>query len=277
MELAQPIEIISGEEYELRAYTNAAEALTDIPGLGAVNSLSGNQSGLGAGQQVAANFGLGSSRTVTLVNGRRFVGSQSPVGGAGSGLAVDLNNIPSALIDRVEILPVGGAAIYGADAIAGVINFILKDDYEGAELTYNTFDYAGMDTDTSFNFTIGGNFADGRGNIVINAQVEDRGQVFYDQANQRIAQCEDGFFFENPNDSGQDIFGQKGTLYDAPLSAAYDLGYADAQGRRTFGDNGGHICSTLISNPSEGVVTQYGFNELGGDFGQVYGLSLIHI
>jgi hypothetical protein len=271
LELAQPIEIISGEEYELRAYTNAADALTDIPGLGAVNSLSGDQSSLGAGQQVAANFGLGSSRTVTLVNGRRFVGSQSPVGGAGSGLAVDLNNIPSALIDRVEILPVGGAAIYGADAIAGVINFILKDDYEGAELTYNTFDYAGMDTDTSFNFTIGGNFADGRGNIVINAQVEDRGQVFYDQANQRIAQCEDGFFFENPNDPGQDIFGQKGTLYDASLSAAYDLGYADAQGRRTFGDNGGHICSTLISNPSEGVVTQLGFNELGGDFGQSYG------
>ena len=59
LELAQPIEIISGEEYELRAYTNAADALTDIPGLGAVNSLSGNQSGLGAGQQVEANFGLG--------------------------------------------------------------------------------------------------------------------------------------------------------------------------------------------------------------------------
>jgi iron complex outermembrane receptor protein len=136
LDLAQPVTIISGEEYELRAYTNAASALTDIPGVGSVNSLSGDQGGLGAGQQIAANFGLGSSRTVTLVNGRRFVGSQSPVGGAGSGLAVDLNNIPSALIDRVEILPVGGAAIYGADAIAGVVNFVLKEDYEGAEFTY---------------------------------------------------------------------------------------------------------------------------------------------
>jgi iron complex outermembrane receptor protein len=84
LDLAQPVTIISGEEYELRAYTNAASALTDIPGVGSVNSLSGDQGGLGAGQQIAANFGLGSSRTVTLVNGRRFVGSQSPVGSAGS-------------------------------------------------------------------------------------------------------------------------------------------------------------------------------------------------
>ena len=170
LELAQPVTIISGEEYEIRAYTNAAEALTDVPGVGSVNSLSGDQSGLGAGQQVASNFGLNSGRTVTLINGRRFVGSQSPTGGAGSGLAVDLNNIPTALIERVEILPVGGAAVYGADAIAGVVNFILKDDFEGAEFTYNGYDYAGMDEDSSFNFTIGGNFADGRGNIVINAQ-----------------------------------------------------------------------------------------------------------
>ena len=116
LELAQPVTIITGDEYRARAYTNAASALTDLPEVGSVNSLAGDQGGLGAGQQVASNFGLGSGRTVTLVNSRRFVGSQSPTGGAASGLAVDLNNIPSALIERVEILPVGGAAVYGADA-----------------------------------------------------------------------------------------------------------------------------------------------------------------
>ena len=270
LELAQPVTIISGEEYEIRAYTNAAEALTDVPGVGAVNSLAGDQAGLGAGQQVASNFGLNSGRTVTLVNGRRFVGSQSPTGGAGSGLAVDLNNIPTALIERVEILPVGGAAVYGADAIAGVVNFILKDDFEGAEFTYNGYDYAGMDDDSSFNFTIGGNFADGRGNIVINAQVEDRGQVFYDQSNDRIQNCDAGFFHENPKDAGQDIFAQRGSLYDQSLSNGFDQGLADAQGRRSFGDNGLNMCSTLVSNPNEGLMTLYGYNEVGGDFG-VYG------
>jgi iron complex outermembrane recepter protein len=120
LELAQPVTIISGEEYELRAYTNAAEALRDLPEITTVNSLAGDQGGLGAGQQVASNFGLNSGRTVTLVNGRRFVGSQSPTGGAGSGLAVDLNNIPSALIERVEILPVGGAAVMGQMPLLGL-------------------------------------------------------------------------------------------------------------------------------------------------------------
>ena len=169
LEMAQPITIISGDEIRQRAYTNAASALTDLPEVGSVNSLSGDQGSMGAGQQVAANFGLESDRTVTLVNGRRFVGSQSPTGGAGSGLAVDLNNIPSAMIERIEVVPVGGAAVYGADAIAGVVNFILKDDFEGAEISVNQYDYAGMDSDNSFNLTIGGNFADGRGKIVLNA------------------------------------------------------------------------------------------------------------
>lgn len=266
LELAQPVTIITGEEYAARAYTNAAQALTDLPEVSSVNSLSGDQGGLGAGQQVASNFGLGSARTVTLVNGRRFVGSQSPTGGAGSGLAVDLNNVPSALIERVEILPVGGAAVYGADAIAGVVNFILKDDFEGAELTVNQYDYAGMDTDTGFNLTIGGNFADGRGNIVLNAQVEDRGQVFYDQANDRIRNCTNGFFYENPQDADQDLYGNVGYLYDQELSSGYDYnGLSDDQGRRTFGDNGLHICPTLVSNPNEGLPTPYGWNEVGLD------------
>ena len=57
LELAQPVTIISGEEYAKRAYTNAAQALTDLPEVGSVNSLAGDQSGLGAGQQVASNFG----------------------------------------------------------------------------------------------------------------------------------------------------------------------------------------------------------------------------
>ena len=91
LDMAQPVTIISGDEFKIRGYTNAAQALTDLPEVSSVNSLSGDQSSQGAGQQVASNFGLNSARTVTLVNGRRFVGSQSPTGGAGYGLAVDLN------------------------------------------------------------------------------------------------------------------------------------------------------------------------------------------
>ena len=263
LDMAQPVTIISGDEFRNRAYTNAAQALTDLPEVSSVNSLSGDQSSQGAGQQVASNFGLNSARTVTLVNGRRFVGSQSPTGGAGSGLAVDLNNIPSALIDRVEIVPVGGAAVYGADAIAGVVNYVLKDDFEGAEFSLNRNDYSGMEDDFSFNLTIGGNFADGRGNIVFNAQVEEKGQVFYDQANARIQNCSQGFWFENPNDADQDLYATVGTLYDSELESTRGAEFQNDEGKRSFGDRGGDLCAYLVSNPVEGLLTAGGDNEVG--------------
>ena len=147
-DVAQPVTIIYGEEYDNRGYTNAADALFDVPGIGVTNSLTsgsggnfGNQSTLSVGQSLANNFGLGSGRTLVLINGRRFVGSTSPFGSGGGGNAVDINNIPSQMIDRVEILNAGGSAIYGSDAIAGVINYVLKDNYEGsnASLVYDDF------------------------------------------------------------------------------------------------------------------------------------------
>ena len=184
-EVAQPITIIYGEEYENKGYTNAADALFDVPGIGVTNSLTngsgggfGNQSQLSVGQALANNFGLGSGRTLVLVNGRRFVGSTSPFGSGGSGNAVDINNIPSVMIDRVEIVNAGGSAVYGSDAIAGVINYVLRDDYEGAAMTLTYDDFAGLASDTSFQAVLGGNFADGKGNMVMNFQYEDIGTVF---------------------------------------------------------------------------------------------------
>ena len=184
-EVAQPVTIIYGEEYENRGYTNAADALFDVPGIGVTNSLTsgsggsfGNQSQLSVGQALANNFGLGSGRTLVLVNGRRFVGSTSPFGSGGSGNAVDINNIPSVMIDRVEIVNAGGSAVYGSDAIAGVINYVLKDDYEGAAMTLVYDDYAGLSSDVSFQAVMGGNFAGGKGNMVMNFQYEEIGTVF---------------------------------------------------------------------------------------------------
>ena len=263
LDMAQPVTIISGDEFKTLGYTNAAQALTDLPMVTTVNNLSGDQSSQGSGQQVASNFGLNSARTVTLVNGRRFVGSQSPTGGAGRGLAVDLNNIPSALIDRIEIVPVGGAAVYGADAIAGVVNYILKDDFEGAEFNLNQSSYGGMESDISFNLTIGGNFADGKGNIVFNAKIEEQGEVFYDQANSRIQNCTDGFWYENPNDAGQDNFATLGHTYPETLESTRGASLQDANGQRAYGDLNGDMCRHLTSNPIEGLLTSAGDNETG--------------
>ena len=108
----------------------------DLPGVGVSNSLTagtgsngfGNQSQLSVGQAIANNFGLGSGRTLVLVNGKRYVSSAAlPFGTPQGGGAVDLNNIPSIMIERVEVVNAGGSTnVYGSDAIAGVINYILK-------------------------------------------------------------------------------------------------------------------------------------------------------
>lgn len=107
-----------------------------------------------------------------LVNGLRFVGS----GASATGPAVDLNNIPAALVDRVDVVTGGASAVYGSDAIAGVVNFILKDDFEGFQLDVtDRLSAAGWDGNT-FNsaLTVGGNFADGRGNAVISLSYTNR-------------------------------------------------------------------------------------------------------
>ena len=84
-----------------------------------------------AGQAAASLRGMGPSATLTLINGRRIAPSSFA---AGTQNFVDVNAIPLAAIERVEILATGASAIYGADAVAGVINYILKKDFTGAEL-----------------------------------------------------------------------------------------------------------------------------------------------
>ena len=184
-EVSQPVTIIYGEEYENRGYTNASEALFDVPGVEIVNtvntplgSFNNNQASGGIGQSLASNFAIGSGRTLVLVNGKRFVSAISPEGAAGFGNAVDINNIPSALIERVEIVNAGGSAVYGADGIAGVMNFILRDDFEGSELNIVYDDYAGLSSDLSAQYVFGGNFGDGAGNITVSYQYEEIGTVY---------------------------------------------------------------------------------------------------
>lgn len=104
--------------------------------------------------------GLGTGRSLVLVDGRRA----QPVNAA---LAVDVNTIPSAAIARVEVISGGAAATYGPDAMAGVVNFHLKRDFEGVEVNYQTgFTEAGDGEESRADVLIGGNFDDGRGNAM---------------------------------------------------------------------------------------------------------------
>ena len=131
----QPIQVISSETFDKRGFTNVADALNELPSSGIPVNPIGDQGGFGTGRNFVNIFNLGTNRTLTLVNGRRFVGGNpsSLFTGAGAGGQVDLNVIPTGLVDRIETIQAGGSAVYGSDAIAGVINIITRTEYDGIE------------------------------------------------------------------------------------------------------------------------------------------------
>ena len=134
----EPAIVIGSDQIEERGLTNVGDALEDVPAFGppSSNPVGGQAGSFGAGQTFINFFGLGSQRTLTLVNGRRYVSSNtaSIFGPVAAGSQVDLNTIPSLLVDRLETIAVGGAPIYGSDAIAGTVNIILKDEFDGIKL-----------------------------------------------------------------------------------------------------------------------------------------------
>jgi iron complex outermembrane receptor protein len=118
--------------------------------------------------------GLGPSRTLVLVNGRRFV-----YGGVGGDTAADLNMIPTSMIERVEVMGVGSSTIYGSDAIGGVVNFVTREDYEGAELDLSyTWAEEGDGSIKSARFFAGQSSE--RGYVTFGGELVDQDDVFQD-------------------------------------------------------------------------------------------------
>ena len=137
------------------------------PAIGASSNNPSNQ-----GQANVALRGLGTSRTLVLVDGRRVTPS-NPTG------VVDLNIIPNALIENIEIISGGGSAVYGSDAIAGVVNFRLRNNFQGLELDAQYGQTEREDGQSySVSATAGANFADGRGNAVMSVSYSSRDPVF---------------------------------------------------------------------------------------------------
>ncbi len=136
---------VTSESIEERGITNVLDILNTLPSTGIGATPVGGQASQGAGAAFVNLFDLGSNRTLTVVNGRRFIGgNQATIFGNGApGLQVDLNVLPTAFIDRTEVISVGGAPIYGADAVAGTVNVILKRKYEGLEIDGQYGQYEG--------------------------------------------------------------------------------------------------------------------------------------
>ncbi len=136
-ETATPLTVFKAEEFVKQGLTTAQEVLDRIPAnqssFGSANAVGGNASGLPTGGQASADLrGLGGDKTLVLLNGRRL--ASHPYDGA----SVDLNLIPVAALERVEVLRDGASAIYGTDAIGGVINFITRRSVQQATVTLET-------------------------------------------------------------------------------------------------------------------------------------------
>jgi iron complex outermembrane recepter protein len=165
-----PITVVSGEALQDQGAVNVEEALNQLPQV--TPGLNANVNNGGNGTVSVDVRGLGPSRTLVLVNGRRMVPSNN------TGV-VDLNVINPLLIDRVDVVTGGASATYGSDALGGVVNFVLKKDFEGVELTSQ---YGVTSRGDSQLFTVGGivggNFADNRGNATLAVSYADRSASF---------------------------------------------------------------------------------------------------
>ena len=160
-----PIAIIDSDEIKLSGATSIDKVLNDQPQFVAATNGGATANTVPAGSAAGAAYvnlrGFGPTRSLTLVNGRRFAIF-------GPEQVTDLNTIPTALIERTEVVTGGSSAVYGSDAITGVVNFIMKDDFEGVKVggQYG-FDSSTSTPTFSTDLTIGGNFSEGRGNAVV--------------------------------------------------------------------------------------------------------------
>ncbi len=180
-----PVAVVSGEEFTISGNLNIEQKLAELPQT--LPSFGPSSNNPGDGTARVDLRGLGSSRTLVLVNGRRYI----PATQAG---VVDLNSIPGTLIKQVDVLTGGASAVYGSDALAGVVNFQLVDDFEGVEVT-TLYDVTEEGDGEKFNvdLTMGGNFDNGRGNAVIYTSYSRRDSVFQgDREFSNVALTESG-------------------------------------------------------------------------------------
>ncbi|MFN7129493.1 MAG: TonB-dependent receptor domain-containing protein [Brevundimonas sp.] len=235
---------VTGEQLLTSGQASVIDYLATIPALSnSVVPSDTTGSGLGDGGLDLPNLrSLGSGRTLTLVDGRRHVGSN------GGSLAVDVSTIPRLLIQNVEIVTGGASSVYGADAVSGVINFVLRKDFEGFEVdaNYGQINEDGQDS-TRLSMLMGRNFFDGRLNVYGHAEYEKQDAVTsFDidwiregnyllgiDADPSTAPNDgnvDSMLFKSPRRMDRPVWGQTTLVHTTPLSALNDPDVANFSG-----------------------------------------------
>lgn len=263
-----PVLSLGAEQMQQSGKVNIEDYVSEVAAL--IGSTGGFESTSAAnGTRTGVNSlnmrNLGTNRTLVLVNGRRHVSSVA----TGEPL-VDTNTIPTALVERVDILTGGASAVYGADAVSGAVNFVLKDDFEGFAMRSQGGISSEGDAEEFFaSFVWGSNFAEGRGNVT--ASYEYRKQEVL-QIFERDYGLENRLYIVNnpaefrktddPNVPDRIVAGDRRYIFTAP-DGRYDiLGFNTATGKELkFGD----IKLNARGQPFDQGTAVSGAVSLGGD------------
>ncbi|WP_167765404.1 TonB-dependent siderophore receptor [Brevundimonas sp. S30B] len=237
-----PVQSITSEDFDRSGQTNLTNFLTEVPALsGSLTLQDGADTstpGL-AGLNLLNLRNLGTTRTLVLVNGRRHVASNPGTA------AVDVNAIPVALVERTEVLTGGASAVYGADGVSGVVNFILKDDFEGIDFRAQTgWSDEGGGENYFGTLVLGQNFNEGRGNVTLALEYNrDEALKFTDRSYTRPGNR--FIFIADPDDQTRRIL-------------ANDVRYTDTS-------PGGSVYTNFFTSTTESGVTFLGDGSLFQD------------
>lgn len=200
LESSVPVTTVTGEELFETGNTSVGDLLNDLPAMRSTFSQSNSTRFLGTtGLNLLDLRGLGTQRTLVLVNGRRHVGSDI----LSNAVSPDVNTFPTDLIERIDVVTGGNSAVYGSDAIAGVVNFVLKRNFEGLQVRAQAGDTFEGDAPNHYASVLWGtNLFDNRGNIAVNLEWASQDEFFAsDRENLRTPA---GFVSTDSDPSGSD-------------------------------------------------------------------------
>ena len=243
---AAPVVTVDQEQLQRFATPDLGVILSELPAIGATGTLTGNTAAAGGGNAVAGVSSvdlrrLGLNRTLVLVDGRRHVAA---VGGSAQ---VDISTIPAPLVKRIDVVTGGASAIYGSDAVSGVVNVVLRDDFEGLEFNLSSADSIESVGNQNYSASVVGgfNFGGDKGNVAIFGGIDDLEQTF-------------------ANDIRQ--FNNFGTIVN-PLDTGENDGIADRLTVPLIGSE--LINDTTVINPFGGPAGILTFDQAGNPLDQV--------
>ena len=235
LERSTPVNVTTADDIEMLQSNVAEEILREIPGV--VPSIGSAVNNGNGGSSFVNLRGLGENRNIVLLDGTRM--TPADLGGL-----FDLNNVPLALIERVDVLTGGASTTYGADAVSGVVNFVTRRDFAGMEATAGyQLTEQGDGAVFRADVTVGANFDDGRGNAVLSIGYQEADPVYQGAR----------AFSQNSIDSYSGNISGSGTATPSRFSGTRGFGAAAGSSHLIVGqttDADGNIIPILAPNPN---------------------------